>query len=118
MTESQLQDAVRLELGKCREAVFWRNNCGVAEMRGGFKVRFGVGSPGGSDLIGVFRGRAIFVEIKTPTGRQSPEQKTFEQLVRGKGGIYAIVRSVDEARALLEQLSAQVPTLAEVQPWP
>lgn len=109
MTESQLQDAVRLELGQCREAVFWRNNCGFADMRDGSKVRFGVGSPGGSDLIGVFRGRAIFVEIKTPTGRQSPEQKTFEQLVQGKGGIYVIVRSIDDARALIERLRHEVP---------
>jgi len=104
VNEGQLQDLIRLELGQCREAVFWRNNCGVAEMRGGFKVRFGVGSPGGSDLIGLYCGRAVFVEIKTPTGRQSPEQKQFQQLVESKGGIYRILRSVEDARAFLGEL--------------
>jgi hypothetical protein len=103
MTESQLQDQIRLELGN-GELVLWRNNCGVAEMRGGFKVRFGVGSPGGSDLIGLYRGRALFVEIKTPTGRQSPEQRQFQQCVERHGGIYRILRSVDEARTFLEEL--------------
>lgn len=103
MTESQLQDKIRLELGN-GELVLWRNNCGVAEMRGGFKVRFGVGSPGGSDLIGLYRGRALFVEVKTPDGRQSPEQKTFQQCVERHGGIYRILRSVDEARAFLQEL--------------
>lgn len=107
MTESQLQDAIRLELGRTGEIVLWRNNCGVAEMRG-HTVRFGVGSPGGSDLIGVYRGRAVFVEIKTATGRQSPEQKLFQQLVERHGGIYVVLRSVDDARAWLAALRSEV----------
>lgn len=105
MTESQLQDAIRLVLNH-PDLVLWRNNCGIAEMRG-HRVRFGVGSPGGSDLVGVFRGRAVFVEIKTPTGRQSPEQRQFQQLVESKGGEYVIVRSIDDARAWLASISAR-----------
>lgn len=104
MTESQLQDAIRLELGRSGEVLLYRNNCGVAEMRGGFKVRFGVGSPGGSDLVGVYRGRAVFVEIKTETGRQSPEQRQFQQCVERHGAIYVVLRSVDDARAWLADL--------------
>lgn len=104
MNESQLQDLIRLELGRDGDVLLYRNNCGVAEMRGGFKVRFGVGSPGGSDLIGLYKGRALFVEIKTETGRQSPEQKTFQQCVERHGGIYRILRSVDDARSFLAEL--------------
>lgn len=98
MSESALQDAIRLALGNVPGLVLWRNNIGVAEMRG-YKVRFGVGGPGGADLIGCYRGRFVAVEIKTPTGRQSPDQKTFQQLVESKGGTYVILRSVDEALA-------------------
>ena len=41
------------------------------------------------------------IEIKTPTGRQSKEQRMFQQIVEQRGGIYVLCRSVDDARALL-----------------
>lgn len=109
MTESQLQDAIRLALGSDPALCLWRNNIGHAVMRHGARVTFGVGGPGGADLIGMFKagdGRALFValEIKTPTGRQSPEQRQYEALVRRLGGEYAILRSVDEALSWLETM--------------
>lgn len=100
MTESQIQDAVRLSLGRHPDLVLWRNSIGVAERRG-FTIRFGVGGPGGADLIGLFRGRFVAIEIKTPTGRQSPEQRLFQQLVERKGGTYVVLRSVDDAERWL-----------------
>lgn len=103
MRESQLQDLIRLELGREFDLVLWRNNCGVAE-RNGHVIRFGVGNPGGADLIGIFRGRFVAVEVKTPTGRQSEEQRTFQQLVERKGGVYVVLRSVEEARAWLQEM--------------
>ncbi len=103
MTESQLQDAIRLALGQVPGLALWRNNSGVAEIRG-YKVRFGVANPGGGDLVGWYRGRWVEVEIKTETGRQSPEQRQREQLVRAAGGIYIVLRSVDAARAFAESL--------------
>ncbi len=100
MTESQIQDQIRLVLGSDPRCAFFRNNCGVAQ-RNGHTIRFGVGSPGGADLIGVFNGRFIAVEIKTPVGRQTPEQKLFQQLIERKGGVYIILRSAEEARQWL-----------------
>lgn len=38
----------------------------------------------------------LFIEIKTPTGRQSDVQKAFEKQVIDEGYQYRIVRSVDE----------------------
>jgi len=93
--ESLLQDKIRLELGRVPGLVLWRNNCGYDGER---RVRYGVGSPGGADLIGLYNGRFVAVEIKTPTGRQSPDQKTFQSLVEAKGGEYVILRSVEDAR--------------------
>jgi hypothetical protein len=106
MTESQLQDAIRLELGRDPDLALWRNNVGMAWMRNGAPVRFGVGGPGAADLIGLYAGRFVAIEIKTPTGRLSPEQRTFQQLVERKGGIYVVLRSVDDARAWLATLRA------------
>ena len=84
--------------------VLWRNNIGNAVMRGGYRVAFGVGGAGASDLVGIFNGRAVFAEIKTPVGRLSTEQKRFQQLVTAKGAIYVVLRSVEDARAWITQL--------------
>lgn len=108
MTESQLQDAIRLALGSDPALCLWRNNIGHAVMRHGARVTFGVGGPGGADLIGLFKGRFVAIEIKTPAGRQSPEQKQYEALVRRLGGEYAILRSVDEALSWLETMHRSV----------
>lgn len=99
--EGQIQDAIRLELGRVEGLVLWRNNCGFDAER---RVRYGVGSPGGADLIGCYRGRFVAVEIKTPTGRQSPEQRTFQGCVERNGGEYVVLRSVEDARAWLADL--------------
>lgn len=108
MTESQLQDRVRLIFGADPACAFSRNNCGVAEIRG-YRVAFGVWNPGGGDLVGLFRGRYVEVEIKTATGRQSPEQRLHQQLVERHQGHYYVVRSEDDARAVLADLHRRYP---------
>jgi len=107
VTESLIQDRVRLILGADPDGCWWRNNVGVAEVRG-YKIRFGL-SEGSADLVGLFRGHFVAVEIKTPTGRQSPEQRRWQGLVESKQGVYAIVRSEDDARALLADLHQRFP---------
>jgi hypothetical protein len=46
---------------------------------------------------------AVFtsVEVKTATGRLRPEQRVWLDAVQSAGGIAGVVRSVDDARALL-----------------
>jgi len=60
---------------------------------------------GSSDLIGWTQrdGAAVFtaLEVKTATGRATPEQRQFVDAVSGAGGVAGIVRSVDEAQRLL-----------------
>lgn len=96
MTESQLQQQIRLALGREPDLVIWRNSVGVAETNGR-KQRFGL-CKGSADLIGIGPGGRFFaLEIKTLTGRIRPEQQLFVDLVNRRGGFAAIVRSVDEA---------------------
>ena len=108
MTESQIQTAVRLELGNVTrypEIVLWPNVCGVfLDEHSGTKRRVGVGNPGGADLIGMWNGRFLGVEIKTPIGRQSPEQKRFQTLVEKRGGVYIVLRSVEDAQQWAESM--------------
>lgn len=103
MSESQIQDAIRLVLGRIPGLVLWRNNSGTAE-RHGRHIKFGVGNPGGADLIGLYNGRFVAAEIKTPIGRLNPEQKRFRDLVEKLGGIYIVLRSPEEALAWAAQL--------------
>tara|TARA_A100001015_G_scaffold274925_1_gene331721 strand:+ start:261 stop:497 length:237 start_codon:yes stop_codon:yes gene_type:complete len=76
-------------------------------------VQFGVGMPGGSDLIGYRRVRVTeemvgqeiaqfaAVEVKTPKGRVKAEQQQFINHVLSAGGVAGIARSVDEAQNIL-----------------
>jgi len=76
-------------------------------------VTFGVGSPGGSDLIGYRRvtvtaemvGQEIpvfaAIEVKTARGRATKEQERFIEHIRNAGGIAGVARSVDEAKSIL-----------------
>lgn len=107
MTEAQISAAIRLALGSDPTLVLWRNNVGIAEHWNGQSVdtvRYGL-APGSADFIGVLlpAGRFIALEIKSPTGRATPEQVNWLALVRRMGGFAAIVRSVDEARAAIER---------------
>lgn len=104
--ESQLQDQIRLELGRVPGICVWRNNTGSIEARQGYRIAFGCGGAGGADLIGLYRGRFIAIEVKSATGRQSPEQKIYQQLVEKMGGVYVLLRSVEEARAWVADLAA------------
>lgn len=58
---------------------------------------------GGSDILGIAPngGRFIAIEVKTKTGRVSPEQQTFINAVRAAGGIAGVARSVEDALELI-----------------
>lgn len=110
MIEREIQDAIRLELGNPREypdVQLWRNNVGrLANAEGGY-VQYGL-CPGSADLIGIFTrdrvGVFIAAEIKTPTGKQTDEQVRFQRLVEQRGGSYAVLRSVEDARRWVDGL--------------
>ncbi len=58
-------------------------------------VRFGF--PGCSDILGQMRdGRLLCVEVKSPTGRATDEQRAFLALVAANGGVSVLARSVDD----------------------
>lgn len=58
-------------------------------------------------------GRAVFIEMKTPTGTQSPEQKKYQQRVESFGYEYVIIRSVDEFKELIGTLAKPIPLPGE-----
>jgi hypothetical protein len=102
MREQDIQRLIMLALSEAGCLIF-RNNVGVLKNAAGIPIRFGL-AVGSSDLIGIAPGgRFLAVEIKTPTGKATPEQLRFIEAVRSRGGIAGIARSPAEALALLAQ---------------
>jgi len=101
MTESDLHRLIMLDLSADGHAVF-RANVGQFFTKDGRPIRTGL-PVGFSDLFGFRAGdaRAFFLEVKTPTGRPTAQQLQFVEAMRQRGAIAGIVRSVDDARALL-----------------
>jgi hypothetical protein len=112
MKENPIQKRILLACSRGNTRL-WRNNCGALQDKRGRWVRFGVASPGGSDLIGwttvkirpedVGKEFAVFtaLEVKSASGRIKPEQQGFIDNVNKSGGMAGVVRSVEDAKKVL-----------------
>lgn len=101
--EAQLQAEIRLAIGRMPDVRLWRNNSGFLD--GAItKIRVGLAT-GSSDLIGILApsGRFIALEIKTPKGRETEEQKQWQAIIRRFGGFACVVRSVQEAEDAIQR---------------
>lgn len=49
-------------------------------------------------------GRLLALELKAESGRQSPEQRAVQAALEAAGARYAIIRSLDDLRAVLAEL--------------
>ena len=57
---------------------------------------------GAADILACWRGRFVAIEVKSKTGRVSPEQVAFLADVKRAGGIALVARSLDDVRRALE----------------
>ena len=51
---------------------------------------------GFSDLVAFYKHKIYFIEVKSPKGKQSDDQKLFQECVEGAGLTYILARSVDD----------------------
>lgn len=106
--ETDLQQRIRLALGTRPDTRLFRNQVGsLPDPRTGRLVTFGL-ARGSADLIGwrtvvvtpdmVGQRLAVFtsIEVKTPTGRLTPQQHNWLRAVQGAGGIAGVARSVSD----------------------
>ncbi len=100
MKEMDILRSVQLALSEAG-AITWRNNSGCLKDARGVPVRFGIGNPGGSDLIGIYNGRFCAFEVKTEKGKASDSQLNFISAIIKNGGIAGVVRSAEDALKLL-----------------
>jgi hypothetical protein len=111
MNEQAIQQQIRLELG-VGPVRLWRNNVGALRDERGRLVTYGL-CKGSSDLIGLRQLRieeqhlglelGVFcaLEVKAAGGRPTAEQRQFLEVIRSRGGLAGVARSVEEARQIL-----------------
>jgi hypothetical protein len=110
MTEAVVQAEILRTWGARPGLRLFRTNAGALADPFGRLIRYGI--VGGSDITGILapRGRWLAIECKATRGRQSEEQKAFERMVLAHGGVYLLVRTLEEAsrgiRAALDEEDA------------
>ena len=99
--ETAIQNVIRAVLSEI--GIVRRNNVGTYLTPYGKPIVIGI--PGEPDLtLFTKTGETIFIEIKTPTGRQSEKQKHFQKVVENYGFRYIIMRSVEDAKKLIQEV--------------
>tara|TARA_R110002020_G_scaffold182855_1_gene378684 strand:+ start:326 stop:628 length:303 start_codon:yes stop_codon:yes gene_type:complete len=81
----------------------WPNNTGVGrDMSGERIIRFGL--KGSSDIIGVYKGLFLGIEVKTGNAVQNKDQINFQKMIESCGGIYILCKNnVEHIDILVEQ---------------
>jgi hypothetical protein len=125
-TESQIQAEIRKAVGALPDVRLWRQNTGqfpVVDVRallallGRGEVKKAIAlvksarpvvagmAVGSADLIGIVgpHGRFLSIEVKTAKGRVSEAQEDWARIVRSRGGVAGIARSVEDALELVEK---------------
>jgi hypothetical protein len=100
--ESEIQSVICDYLA-LRKHLFWRsNNIPVFDKtRGSFRAMPKYSMPGLADITVITDGGfSIFLEVKRPKGKQSPDQIEFERLVKKKGGEYYLITDVMQLKEI------------------
>lgn len=97
MSATELTNCIMLALADIG-CLTWRNNCGALPDKRGVWVRYGVGNPGGSDIIGLMpNGRFLAIEVKAGRDTERPDQVAFINAVNMTGGLGFFARDVQYA---------------------
>ncbi len=99
--EKEIQNQI-IEWLKWSKCFFWRNNSGAifTEYKGR-KHMYRFGSIGSPDIFVVKKGKIYGIEVKSATGKQSPEQKSWQQAFEISGGKYILARKLYDVSELI-----------------
>jgi len=102
--EKDVQKAVLTYL-EIKKVFHYRNNSGGTIINYKDKSYFmKFGATGSPDIICVISGQYVGIEIKGTDGKQSDNQKDFQERLEKAGGLYLLVHSLDEAIIALNNL--------------
>ena len=93
--ETDIQNTIRVAL--CQKGCkIYRCTVGNFYTKYGQEIK--IGETGHSDLYGARAdGKAIFLEVKTPIGSASDEQKKFIEIMKKQNTLAGFARSVEDA---------------------
>ena len=102
--ESQIQRAILEYLARIGRGFFWRNqSTGLYDpTKKTFRAMAFGQVAGVPDILGVFEGRFVGIEVKTPIGKVSPNQKIFMEKAKANGAVVFIARSIEDVKNGLE----------------
>ena len=110
--EKPIETAILNYLSFIPNCYCWKNNSmGVYDGKKGIyrKARSKHNINGVADIVGVYKGRPLFIEVKSKTGKTSRDQELFLKRVIKLGAIAGVCRSVDDARELINDKAKTIP---------
>jgi penicillin-binding protein-related factor A (putative recombinase) len=110
-TEKEIENAILEYLSYRADSFAWKNqSVGIFDQQKGVYRRPSnkYHIKGVSDIMGIFRGRPLAIEVKSATGRASPEQLLFLYNFWQAGGVALLARGVQEVEIKLKQASEWV----------
>ena len=102
MKESELQKQIKDAINKSYLGVCYVASAGLARSPDGKRV-YRLLPKGFPDLFGYRRkdGKFFAIEVKTPSGSLSPEQRLQLNILEHHGVLCGVARSIDEALSIL-----------------
>jgi len=110
-TEKEIQNSILAYLNKLHGCKAWTNNTvGIYDAKRGIfrKNRSPYTSKGSSDIIGIFKGYVLCLEVKSKKGKLTFEQKAFLEEMAQLGALCGVVRSLDQAVKLMTLFEAHI----------
>jgi len=100
--ESYIQSQI-LDYLKYRGVFCWRNNTGATtyQRKDGRKQFLRYGATGSPDIIGIFRGKFLGIEVKNKLGKVTNSQRLFLDRIKAEGGIALVARSTEDVERAL-----------------
>ena len=100
MKEKDIQKEILKYLRLRKIFCFKVNNVGIKKVDGSY---IPVGLKGISDILGIYKGRFLAIEVKKEKGIVSEYQQEFINNVNNNGGIGFVARSLDNVVRLLDK---------------
>ena len=115
-SEAQVQAGILAYLQMRGDVFFWRQNTVGGLAQSGAFLHAEKGVP---DILVVLRGRLHGLEVKREIGgKVSADQERFGNNLVAAGGVYAVVRNIDEVATALGPVGPKVVKFAPVRRYP